>query len=84
MKAYQDQNPPSGHEGTAGKLEERIGAAVGCEGMVNDAQGSMTGSAGATGPSGTINPGDKVTLDRMGDMKQPGFGVSTRFATAVI
>jgi len=78
LKAYQDQNPPSGTEGTAGKLEQRIGSAVGCEGMVNDAQGSSSATGtGATGPSGTINPGDNVAPSNMGGMKQPGFGVSS-------
>jgi hypothetical protein len=85
LKAYQEQNPPSaaGNDGIAGKLEERVGAAVGCEGMVSDAQGSSTAT---TGSSGTINPGDKVTPSNMGGMQQPGHGVSPSIAiaTAVI
>lgn len=92
LKSYQEQNPPTGHEGTTGKIEQTIGSAVGCEGMVNDAQGSTTssstatGTAGATGPSGTINPGDNVAPAHLGGTKQPGFGVSTVdfVATAVI
>lgn len=77
LKSYQEQNPPSGHEGTTGKIEQSIGNAVGCEGMVNDAQGSTTASSGATGPSGTINPGDNVTPGNIGGTKQPGLGVRT-------
>lgn len=92
LKSYQEQNPPTGHEGTTGKIEQTIGSAVGCEGMVNDAQGSTTssstatGTAGTTGPSGTINPGDNVAPAHLGGTGQPGFGVSTvdLFATAVI
>lgn len=82
LKSYQEQNPPSGanQDTTTGKIEQKIGSAVGCEGMVNDAQGSTNSSTGAasgtTGAAGTINPGDNVTPAHLGGSSQPGFGVS--------
>ncbi|KAK9898742.1 hypothetical protein P389DRAFT_193761 [Cystobasidium minutum MCA 4210] len=80
LKSYQEQNPPSGanQDTTTGKIEQKIGSAVGCEGMVNDAQGSTNSSTGAasgtTGAAGTINPGDNVTPAHLGGSSQPGFG----------
>jgi uncharacterized protein YjbJ (UPF0337 family) len=81
LKLYQDQNPQSGNETTAGKIEQTIGSAVGCEGMVNEGQGSTaatsSSSTGTTGRDGTINPGDNITPGNIGGTSQPGFGVSS-------
>jgi hypothetical protein len=70
LKAYQDQNPPSGN---GSSIEQKVGQAVGCEGMVNDATGSTTSSSSS---STIANDGQaKGAQGTIGGTSQPGKGV---------
>lgn len=87
LKAYQSAHPPSGN---ASSLEAKVGSAVGCEGLVNDAQGSTTGSTGsslsntnsvsaASGVGGVIKDDGSANAglqDILAGGVQPGKGVS--------
>ena len=76
LKEYQAQNPPSAEgdsssSSTASKVEAKIGQAVGCEGLVNDAS---AGSAGANA-NANASTSDIVSSEKDGRGSAPGGAV---------